>query len=787
MPSTEYQKISVTDEQDAIIAHLHRHPLTLVSAGAGAGKTYTTVAGIIELLGRKEASADEFVLITFTNQAADHLRHALHKALSAQIAHARGQSDRRLYWIEQRERVSSAYIGTIHGFCRQVLTLHGYGAGISREASVSFAGYVRSQVIEQVIEDWLAHLEATALAERVRCGAYPEYKIRKLLGRMLEGVRNRGMNTQQLLKKTLARAQGPQGDVRVAIARLLVEVDRRYRAACLEAQQLDAAALLEKTLELFQSAAGDEVAQSLASRFRFLFIDEFQDTTDTQAAIVNVLAPRMKVLVVGDRKQSIYGFTGAEPSLLERFTVRHRTAALPLKKSGRPTLALLEAQNALFKKMREHFPELDDPLEASGRNHAPADKLPPIVVILEPDHKPSAVADAMTRIRNMLGVDMDRSPGEGGRRPIRPADIAVLVRTNKEVGEWVRYLDEANIPARSDSGISYVRQPEVIGMYRFLQLLARYPDDVALVEALSSEHFKGIDLRSEEARILAYGVQRGRPLTDEYERSYPEHAGTVRDLLHKSRTATVPQLLGLIERAFQLKDRYRRRDHGSAAVNLDRLRDYARNRFNSDQALTLRTFLEMLQRDIINDMETRDLAEQDTQGDGHITVMTVHRSKGLEFPVVILPGIEEDRLKHAMPDFMPHEQYGLELNVKELDIFPSADFRRDWSQLQEHFLSEEMRLFYVAVTRAQHMVCMFGVKFEEGDERSSARSWQAEVLAAKEEMEQCGARFRPRGNDNAPAPADAGEQEEGTGARAGSDATSAAHASAPLRSSAPPR
>lgn len=757
MPSIQYRPINVNDEQGAVIAHLHDNPLTLVSAGAGAGKTYTTVAGIIELLGCKEASADEFILITFTNQAADHLRHALHKALAEQITHAHGQSDRRAYWLEQRERLSSAYIGTIHGFCRQVLTLHGYGAGVSREASVSFAGYLRNQVIEQVVENWLEHAHASALAERVRSGAYPEYKMRKLLGRMLEGVRNRGMNARQLLGKTLGRAKGSQGEGRVELARLLLEVEHNYQAACQEAQQLDSAALLEKTLELLQSTAGDGVAQSLANRFRFLFIDEFQDTTDTQAAIVNVLSPRMKVLVVGDRKQSIYAFAGAEPSLLERFTARHKTTPLPLKKSGRPTLALLEAQNALFKKMRENFQELDDPLEASDRNHSPNDKLPPIVVILEPDHKPTAVADATTRISNMLGMNMDRPPGEGGPRPIRPTDIAVLVRTNKEVGEWVRYLDEAGIPARSDTGISYVRQPEVIGMYRFLQLLARYPDDVALVEALSTEHFEGIDLRSEEARILAYGVQRGRPLTDEYERSYPDHADIVRDLLHKSRTATVPQLLGLIERAFELKDRYRQRGLGSAAVNLDRLRDYARNRFNSDQALTLRIFLEMLQRDIMNDRETRDAAEQEIDGDGHIIVMTVHRSKGLEFPVVILPGIEEERLKQAMPDFMPHEKYGLELNVKDLGIFPSAEFRREWGHVQEHFLSEEMRLFYVAVTRAKHMVCMFGVKFEDGDERASARSWQAEVLAAKEEMTQRGARFRPRGNDNADARSDSGE------------------------------
>lgn len=742
-----YQPIDVNEEQRAIVAHMRAHRLTVVSAGAGAGKTYTTIAGIIELLGREEASTDQFILITFTNKAADQLRHALHKALSEQIGHARAEPSRRMYWLEQRERLSSAYIGTIHGFCRQVLVLHGYGTGVSRDASVSFASYVRNQVIEQTVEHWLQR-ETSALADRVRSGTYPEYKLRKLLGRMLEGVRNQGMDAQQLLDKTQKQpAERGQGG-RTEMAHLLAEVERRYREACQKAQQLDSAALLEKTLELLHSSAGGKVAQSLAGRFRFLFIDEFQDTTDTQVAIVDVLARDMTVLVVGDRKQSIYAFAGAEVSLLEEFAKRHKTRCLPLKRSGRPTLPLLQAQNALFKKMREHFPELDDPLEASGRNHSPNDGLAPIEVILAPDHQPTAVADATQRIGSLLGMTMDRPTTDRGPRPIRPADIAVLVRTNTEVGQWVKHLDEAGIPARSDTGISYLSQPEIVGMYRFLQLLARYPDDVALVEALSTPHFEGIDVRAEEKRLLAYGFERGKPLTDEYERNNGAHAQTVHDLLHKSRTVTVPQLLGLVEKAFDLKQRYRQQGLDSAAVNLDRLRDYARNRFSSDQALTLRTFLDMLHRDIMNDTETRDAAEQETEGEGQVTVMTVHRSKGLEFSIVIVPGIVEDRLKSAMPEFVPHKKHGLELNVKDLGVFPSNALKNEWRAMQQHLLAEEMRLFYVAVTRAKHMVCMFGVQLEEGDERSATRSWQAEVLAAKEEMTQCGARFRPDSSDS---------------------------------------
>lgn len=741
MPDTLPHSISVNPEQRAIIDHLREQPLTVVSAGAGAGKTYTTVAAIVELLGRREASADQFVLITFTNQAADHLRLALQKALTSQIVAAQANPLARAYWLEQRELLSCAFVGTIHRFCRKILSQHGYGAGVSKDAAVSFSVRLRNEVIEHVLEAWLGAQPLFPLAEQVRSGAYPVYAIRKLLSRMLEQVRNQGLRTADLLLATQGRADEPGKDSRVELAGLLAGIEHGYQEACREAQQLDAAALLEKTWELLTSQAGDHVVRVLAERFRFLFIDEFQDTTETQAAIVDVLASRMRVLVVGDKKQSIYGFTGAQVSLLEDFAEKRDADILLLRMSGRPTLPLLEAQNALFRKMRERFRELDEPLLPNKRNHPAADALPPICVILEPDGRPASLQNATTRIANMLGKEMDRPQEDGGRRPIRPADMAVLVRTNSEVSAWVQLLEEAGIPARSDNGISYLRQPEIVAMYRFLQLLSRYPDDVALVEALSTPHFKGIDLQAEEADILAFGVQRGRPLTVKYERSHQDHAQKVRALIKQSHTATVPQLLGLVERAFELKAYYRKIGLDSAAVNLDRLRDYARNRFNSDQALTLRAFLSMLQRDIIQDQETGDPNEQASDGEGQVVVMTIHRSKGLEFPVVILPGIEKDRQKKHPPEFVVDKELGLELNVRELGLTPSTGFQANWQQAQQRLLAEEMRLFYVAVTRARHMVCMFGVQPQDGGGTSWARSWQNELLAARQEMRQYGARF----------------------------------------------
>ena len=149
----------------------------------------------------------------------------------------------------------------------------------------------------------------------------------------------------------------------------------------------------------------------------------------------------------------------------------------------------------------------------------------------------------------------------------------------------------------------------------------------------------------------------------------------------------------------------------------------------------------MLQRDIMNKEGTRDAAEQDGEGDGQVTVMTVHRSKGLEFPVVILPGIEKDRRSKRPPDYIVDPALGLEVNVKELGVLPSQAFNQRWQLAQRRLLAEEMRLFYVAVTRARHMVCMFGVR-QNDEDKTQAQSWQTQVQAARDDMMRYGAKFK---------------------------------------------
>ncbi|GEO12624.1 UvrD-helicase domain-containing protein [Microvirga aerophila] len=732
--------IEVFEEQWDVIKHLIENPVTVVSAGAGSGKTYTTVASVLELIETRRAQADQFILITFTRKAANELKNRLQEAMSKR-ASSLSDADQRGFWEEQRERITAAYIGTIHGFCRSILELYGYSIGIAREASVSTAQQLLSQAITETVEA-LATRDDDPLSPLTFPGGWEEYQLRKRLTEIFTKSRNQGISAQALLQATERQPDEESKRYRVRIAQIVLEVEEHYETACRNLQQLDAAALLIKAAQLLTTCEDDRISKQIAERFRFFFIDEFQDTSETQLVIARALSRYIKTLVVGDRKQAIYAFTGADVALIDRFAEENSTQPLSLRLSGRPTKPLLAIQNVLFESMRRNFRALGDPLLPRDTSPEPKDKLPPFVIFSAPADDRDRLLRLAIRIKGMIGTEIDRE--DVPDRKIAEGHIAVLTRTNEEVAECVAALRNVGVDARADSGTPFFHRPEVVAMYRFLHFLVRYPDDAALVEALATPHFSEVDINDREAHLLAYGHQRGTPLTDALSARHTDLHKTIMDLRFAARTATVPQFLGAVERAFGLKDHYRELGLSDAALALDRLRDYARTLFDDDEALTLRTFISILRRDIEND---RDLPEADDPAAGDpsfVRVMTIHRAKGLEFPIVVIPEIHQNRRGNSRPSSLVDPDHGLEVSVQGAPIDTlSQGFRRQSAAALQHSLEEEMRLFYVAVTRAEHLVIMFGSDMTDPAPFPPRRtySWQDEVIRARSTLERLGAWF----------------------------------------------
>jgi ATP-dependent exoDNAse (exonuclease V) beta subunit len=134
--------MQLTKQQAVVVDHVLERKVTVVSAGAGTGKTHTMIATVLHILDvSKDVNIDDFILITFTNAATDEMRNRLSQNLSDRLKSAlvEKNEERARFWLEQKERLSSSFIGTIHGFCSMMLKTFGYEERIPHETEVLMA------------------------------------------------------------------------------------------------------------------------------------------------------------------------------------------------------------------------------------------------------------------------------------------------------------------------------------------------------------------------------------------------------------------------------------------------------------------------------------------------------------------------------------------------------------------------------------------------------------------------------------------------------------------------
>jgi DNA helicase-2/ATP-dependent DNA helicase PcrA len=741
--------VSVSRQQADIVDSVCRNSFTVVDAGAGSGKTRTTVATVLQLLDiHPELHVDHFVLITFTNQAADELRGRLEDELVRRLQNAAAPEEHRR-WVEARERLPNAYIGTIHSFCRQILRTFGYGSLVARESEVEFSRGLLYESVTDAIEESFEKDANHPLRAELGTG-WHTYDLERIVREIYDDVRNRGLSPDDVLANTQAQPKDNGKPVRVALAQFMFGAHIAYAAKKHDRHLLDAADLLRNTADVLLGEEGFDVATKLAERYSYLFVDEFQDTDRVQLQIVDALRSVLKgVLLVGDEKQSIYRFRGAGMRLSQ--IARERgTKPLVLNFSSRPTRQLLDLQNALFKSIAGNYPGLDQPLEAFDEARAATTYDPPAITYLrvgdadDIDARTSATAD---KIRQLLGRPIIT---DKGHRIIAPGDIAILLRANESVDAYEAGLREALVPhgvvVRKKAGGQFFRRPEVIAIHRILRLLVDHPSDVVLAQAIWTG-LLGCDIAAVERDILRFGAPSDYQLTRWFEENHAQQAATLRELRAALRSDSVSEIVERTYRALAIREHYQDLGRNRAVDNLDRLREMARDLTPNDQASTLRGFVHWLQVRLLGEFDEPDAGEL-SGGDArpnYVRIMTVHQAKGSEFPIVFIPEVQKQLSGFAgnQVQFIVGEEYGLDVRLllrtpTESQFFAQRTFR---DAREERY--EAMRVFYVAVTRAQNAVIFVGSgpagPAREPNEPGYA--WRDEIRRAWPSLKDLGATF----------------------------------------------
>lgn len=515
----------------------------------------------------------------------------------------------------------------------------------------------------------------------------------------------------------------------------LVEAEKRRRNA------LDFDDLVNRTHRLFCDRE-DIVEAHFQSRFRFILVDEFQDTDPVQIAIIRaVLGESANLFVVGDPKQSIYLFREADVTqfshtrdLIER-DLGGETVALDV--NFRSTPEVVGFTNAVFSALMAEAERpwefLYEPLRANRREDTGS-----VELLLCPKTKGRAAgrraeAEMVAReIRSL--VDQGEKPvSRGGEvRPAGYGDVAVLLerRTNLAYYEWA--LARYGVPYHVHAGLGFYERQEVYDLYNILRFLVNHLDDAALYGVLRSPYF-GLS----DARLFHVARAPGNSLWERLQAEEEPAAATLRGWLSLSRRLPPARLLRRIVDTSGIFAVFGgMAGGGQAAANVEKLIAVAREAGYP----SLGEFTAELGRSIDDGQREGD-APLDLASTDAVFIMTVHAAKGLEFPVVVVPDLAETP-PPGRGSIMVEE--GLLLGVSIPN--PANDHEREETPVlrllkAEHRQKEEAerkRLFYVAVTRAKDHLILCGEMPAEVPESLAAgktrMAWLAHCLGLNDEV-----------------------------------------------------
>ena len=532
-------------------------------------------------------------------------------------------------------------------------------------------------------------------------------------------TRNFADGSAQVLEDLRQSGAGTRGLIRL-VRRFSGEYDRAKRSR----RVLDFGDLEHKTLDLLlgtKRSGPTSAAGEIARRFREIMVDEYQDSNGVQDAIFSVLTDQKhNCFMVGDVKQSIYQFRLADPGIfLDKYQKYvHAEGALPgegrkvlLSANFRSGGEIIGAVNDIFRDCMSpavgglHYGE-----EEMLREGIPHNRLPDPAVELYGievrestyEEEPAFVAQ---RIRRMLDSGTLVRDGDGFR-PIREEDIVILLRSPGSVGgHFQRALEAKGIRCSTGGGVDLLQTREIGTLRSILQTIANPRQDIPLVSTLASPVFcfRADDLAAMRS-IQKKGCIYDALLLDNSEKA-AVFLETLSILRKESRMCTIAQLIGRIFTLTRMDSIYAAMEGGEGKLaNLQTFYQLAADYENAGRK-TLAQFLEYL--DMMSDKGLITAAESTG---GCVTIMSIHKSKGLEFPVVFLCGLSREFNREGLrAQVLCDRELGLGLSVADTGNrvrYPAISKRAIMAKAAAESVSEELRVLYVALTRARDRLVM---------------------------------------------------------------------------------
>lgn len=565
----------------------------LVIAGAGSGKTKVLTTRIANLI-ENGVKPYNILAITFTNKAAGEMRERVNNIINAH----------------------DAFIGTFHSF----------GLKIIRENSALFnltSAFTlidtedQTSIIKKIMKD-------INITDKMISPAFIKNKI--------SFIKNNMLSDSEIANFLISENE-----------KIAVKIYYEYEKILKRNNTLDFDDLLKKPVELFNS--NKEVLEKYQDKFKYILIDEYQDTNEVQYKLVKLLSKKyLNLFVVGDPSQSIYAFRGANYQNILNFEKDFKgCTVIKLPQNYRSTQTILDAANEVIShnKQRKDLDLFSD---------------------LGQGVKIKYIRTFNDSMENKRVVDeIQKLYEEGYSRK----DMAIFYRTNAQSRSIEDALVKANIPYKVFGSFYFYKRKEIKDLLAYLKLIANPSDDVSLERVINEPKRKigdkTIENLREKARSLNISmfeaIDSGKEL---------EFKNLILNLIEISKDTSITGLIDKTLELSKMKETYENDKSLESDIRLENLMEFR----SVSETYEKETGNVNLSDFLMEVSLVSDAAEYSTDADA-VTLMTVHSAKGLEFKVVFIIGLEEN-------------------------IMPISKALYDDEELEE-----ERRLMYVAITRAK--------------------------------------------------------------------------------------
>ncbi len=599
----------------------HTEGPTMVLAGAGSGKTRVLTYRIAHII-NKGGSPFNILALTFTNKAAREMKERIGKIV--------GESNAKSIWM-----------GTFHSVFARILRTEAEKIGYPANFTI-YDSDDSKRLLKEIIK-------SQGLDDKV-------YKP-SLVSNRISAAKN-NLLTPQAYQQNLTLAKEDQQSKKPMIGKIYEIYDKRL----FKAGAMDFDDLLFKTNILLRDFP--EVLNKYQDKFRYLLVDEYQDTNFSQYIIIRALAAKFEnICVVGDDAQSIYSFRGANIQNILNFKNDYPdVATFKLEQNYRSTKNIVKAANSLIEKNKEQLKK--DVWTDNDEGHRIK-----LMRAITDNEEGGHVANTIFQVKN--------------NEQAHHKDFAILYRTNAQSRAMEDAMRKLNLPYQIYGGLSFYQRKEIKDLLAYFRLVVNPQDDDA-IKRIINYPARGIGKTSMD-RLILFSNENDIPLWQVLcnINQYPVQIGNAAKNKIVGFVEMVQSFIAIAEKkdAYEtgqliastttiLKELYADKSveglgrYENVQELLNSMKEFVEDADQSQGIPKLADYI--LDIPLLTDQDEKDKEDSDK-----VTLMTIHASKGLEFPYVFVVGMEEE-------------------------LFPSQHASQSQTELEE-----ERRLFYVAITRAE--------------------------------------------------------------------------------------